>query len=58
MNGKMVATVRGATSVATLQEVGAKVIEVTHIEDAYRLLGKNAVKYKRLYLMHQMSCIT
>ncbi|MDO8571161.1 MAG: transporter substrate-binding domain-containing protein [bacterium] len=44
LHGKRVATVRGTTSVDSLKSLGAEVVSVTKIEDAYTLLDAGKVK--------------
>lgn len=44
LHGKKVATVQGTTSVSSLKSLGAQVIEVSKIEEAYRLLEVGVVK--------------
>jgi len=43
LKGKKVATKSHTTSVEELSEIGAKVVEVEKIEQAYKMLGKNDV---------------
>ena len=44
LQGKVVATVEGSTSVGTLQKVGARVLPVKEIGDAFDLLERGQVK--------------
>lgn len=55
LRSKIVATVQGTTSVSFLQNIGAKVVEVKNIEEAYKKLDKftiDAVVFDSPALLH------